>query len=182
MKRVVLSEEDRHFLDTAATGLWGGATPEPKDVNELSVYELIGKAGYCISAKKYELATTLLKLAESKVDNAIDLHYCYSEWINLTYKQRENPELLNLCIEYCKKDIAIFPRFQTEYLKKFPSSCTEAGLDIRILAFERLAIIYEKQGDIEKATKVCELALFYNLNDSTKGGFEGRLEKLRKKL
>jgi len=58
----------------------------------------------------------------------------------------------------------------------------ENRLDIRIPAFQRLAMILDEQGDIEGAICVCKLALSYNLTDGTKGGFEGRIAKLKKKL
>jgi hypothetical protein len=44
-----------------------------------------------------------------------------------------------------------------------------------------LAIIYEKQGEIQKAIEICEEAIDLNLRDSTKGGFSARLARLEKK-
>lgn len=52
----------------------------------------------------------------------------------------------------------------------------------RIPAFDRLAIIYEKQGNHQAAIQVCQRAIELGLPSSTKGGFPGRLAKLEKKL
>lgn len=135
-KKLKLSKEDNDFLNTVAVGVWTNGAPKTKDINDLSVLELHGKISYCIPAKKYELAEKLLTLEENKCNNLFDLHYCYNYWIELSYKQRENPNYFDLCIEYCKKDIEIYPEIK---------DMLHGAL---IPSFERLAIIYEKQGNI----------------------------------
>ena len=177
--KVSLSSEEKHYLDTVAVGLWSGGVQKPKDVNTLNANELLGKATFCISDKRYDLAERLLTLAEITANNIIDLHFVFNTWIELTYKQRENPHYLNLCIEYCEKDIEIFQEFRAAYLKQYPTH--DRVLDIRLPSFKQLTIVYEKQGNIDEAIKLCELAISYNLKDSTKGGYKGRLEKLLKK-
>lgn len=52
----------------------------------------------------------------------------------------------------------------------------------RIPSFDRLAIIYEKQGNYQAAIQVCQRAIELGTPSSTKGGFTGRLAKLEKKL
>ena len=98
-----------------------------------------------------------------------------------------------MCIEYCKKDIELFPKFKDAWIKKEEASAKrlnkvfpdyiprEIGLPF-ISSFRRLAIVYEQQGKIEDAIKVCKLAISYGLSDSTKTGYEGRLAKLQRKL
>ena len=54
--------------------------------------------------------------------------------------------------------------------------------DTKIPSFQRLAIIYEKKGEYKKAIDICKKAIKYNLRDTSKAGFEGRLERLEKKL
>ena len=58
----------------------------------------------------------------------------------------------------------------------------EFGEVPRIPAFKRLAIIYERQDRYEEALAVCDQALDIGTTDGTKGGFEGRKERLRKKM
>ena len=52
----------------------------------------------------------------------------------------------------------------------------------RIPSFKRLAIIYEKQERYEEALDVCDQALEIGTTDGTKGGFEGRKERIRKMI
>jgi hypothetical protein len=162
-------------------------------------------AANLLQAKEYELSEKVLSESERHINNAVELHFHYNDWIDLAYKQRENPYFLNLCIEYCKKDIEIFPKLREswvekeikeikEYQKRFKNysfaddyeqrirDAVKRGIDIRIPSFERLAIIYEKQAKFQEAAKICELAISYNLEDSKKNGFEDRFEKLNKKL
>ena len=131
-----------------------------------------------ISKKEYALAEKILEEAEKQADNPIDLHFCYNKQIELTYKLREEPSYLNRCVFYCIKDIELYPVFSKAWDERFGGD----AYSLRIPSFERLAIIHEKQGQIEEAIKVCEAAIEYGLKDDTKGGFEGRLEKLKKKL
>ncbi|WP_117168840.1 hypothetical protein [Paraliobacillus sediminis] len=108
--------------------------------------------------------------------NTVDLHFTYNELINVYYRQRDNwNHALDNCIECCEKDIELFPVFATKWKEEYGDSSP------RIPSFERKAIIHEKQGEINKAIYITELAIKYNLIDKTKGGFEGRLERLIKK-
>ena len=182
--KLEISSEEKHFLNTVAVPFalsMGGDSEQRdyRDVNALSSVELQCKAEFCISDKRYDLAERLSQQVEKKAKNIIDLHFCYNTWINLTYKQREDTHYLNLCIEYCKKDISMFSEFKRAYLIEYPSPT--GFLDIILPSFERLCIIYEKSGMIEEAIKLCELAILHKLIDSTKGGFAGRLERLKKK-
>ena len=146
-----------------------------------AITEYYGQYSSAIMKNDYASAEKYLTLAENASTNIIDLHYCYNSWIELTYKQRENPHYLNLCIEYCKKDIDMFPAFKKAYAQENPALLKDGILLIRLPSFQQLAIIYEKQGEFQQAIEICEMAISYGLSDSTKGGFEGRLEKLRKK-
>jgi tetratricopeptide (TPR) repeat protein len=118
-------------------------------------------------AKNYVLAEKCLKEATSVTKDKDKLHVLYEEMLELYYKQREEDEIaITKCIEMCKKDIALFKA------DSFDSN----------ESFKRLAIIYENQGKITDAIEIATLAMAYGLSDGTKGGFEGRLEKLKKKL
>ena len=99
--------------------------------------------------------------------------------------------------ETCRKMIDLVPRVITEG-KEYNQSWNQASREfhrgieypgdredivfVSPMPFKRLAIIYEKEGDLDKAISVCLLALSLGLdNDGTKAGMTGRLEKLKKK-
>lgn len=209
-----LSAEDRSFIkDCSAQGLSFGAQKNRNAVDSaniemncslsasdwLSTYSL-----WAISDKKYMLADKLLNMALELNTNIIDLHFVYNQLIELNYKQRETGiYCLNKCIEYCKADIALFPKFKKAWIvnekegylklaksdfynkeekRKHREKAKNIQFDLRIPSFERLAIIYEKQGKYAEAIKVCELAIKYELKDSTKGNFSSRLMRLEKKI
>lgn len=165
---------------------------------------LTGYASWAISKKRFDLAYKLLNEALKRKSNIIDLHFTYNHLIDLCYRRRnEGREWLEKCINYCLADIDMFPLFKKEYIqsekavylelanspytdkkerKEYLRQVNNVTFNLRIPSFERLAIIYEKQGKYEEAIKTCRLALDYGLYDSTKGGFDGRIERLEKKL
>ena len=113
------------------------------------------------------------------LENARDVssrHFSYNDLIDFYYEQRETrPDALQKCIEYCQADIL--------HIMPFLKKCEHEFGDIpRIPSFERLAIIYEKQGRYSEAIGICRKAISLGLWDGTKGRFEGRLERLNQKL
>lgn len=147
-------------------------------------------------------------LNESEIlnhNNPIDLHFTYNHLIDMLYKQRDSRnDALDKCSYYCKRDIDLYPKFKMASISddvnglKYLQNCFENDKNLykeyeeklrdykwitpRIPSFQRLAIIYEKQGEIQKAIDICNLALEYGLIDGTQGGFEGRRVRLKKKL
>ena len=134
---------------------------------------LKGVGGTAASEKDYEFAEfVLLEALERDDGSATSTHFTYNELIDIYYKQRDDREdAIEKCTEYCKKDIEIAEEFVAEF-----------GEVPRIPSFKRLAIIYEKQDRYEEALAVCNQALAIGTVDGTKGGFEGRKERFRKKL
>jgi tetratricopeptide (TPR) repeat protein len=99
-------------------------------------------------------------------------HFTYNELIDVYYKQRDDREdAIEKCISYCKKDIEIAEDFVIEF-----------GEVPRIPSFKRLAIIYEDLGRYKEALDICDQALKIGTTDGTKGGFEGRKERIRNKM
>lgn len=112
------------------------------------------------------------KVLNTEDDSATTRHMMYNRIIKAYYKKRnEREDALEMCINYCKNDIDIVDKFLKEWDGEPP----------RIPSFKRLAIIYEKQGKYQEAIEVCDKALKRGLEDNTKGGFESRKERLKKK-
>ena len=108
-------------------------------------------------------------------DDVTDAHLMYQGIAKGLYSVREKYEFaLELCIVYCKKDIEFFDYYTRAFTKKW-------GENPLIETVKRLTIIYEKTGKYDEAIKYCQFALDNGLKDGTKGGYQGRMEKLLKK-
>jgi hypothetical protein len=106
--------------------------------------------------------------------HAVDRHFVYLQLVEITYKLRADPAMLELCEKYCREQIALFPTYARTLAR-------EIGGMPQVPMFQRLAIILERQGKFDEAISVCEQAMSYGLEDGTKGGFQGRADKLRRK-
>lgn len=173
-----LSDEQRQKLHEYSTffGTGGEMNLLDKGTGETSQSAqeyLKGVGSTAASEKDYEFAEMVLLEALDREDgSATSTHFTYNELIDVYYKQRDDREdAIEKCIEYCKKDIEIADEFVAEF-----------GEVPRIPSFKRLAIIYERQERYEDAIAVCDQALEIGTTDGTKGGFEGRKDRLRKKL
>lgn len=208
---VSLLPDEREFIRECYASSLGGPNPKHLDnprVETSTTQSVSGflsnYAGWAISKKRYELSDKLLQEAKRRNKNAVDLHFTYNSLINLCYKQRnKGPEWIERCINHCLDDIKIFPEFKKEYLeeekarnlkianspftnkrerKKHLKEAESVTFNLFVPSFQRLSIIYENQGKYLEAIEVCKLALSYGLIDNTKGGFESRIEKLKKKM
>ena len=122
------------------------------------------------------ISLKLLDKAEELVEDKINLHYLYNSKIKTLYKKRnENKEYIELCIKYCKKDIEL-------YINKLRYEYPFNEKNTRVPAFQRLAIIYEKRKEYQKAIEVCKKAIKYNMREKNKDDFEDRLARLESKL
>lgn len=179
-----LTEEERQKLHEYSTvfGLDGERNSLDQSIRATSQTQqgyLKGVGSQAVTAKDYAFAEqVLLRALEAEDDNPTDRHFVYNSLIDLYYKQRdERNDAINNCIAYCKEDIEMIDEFigawkrehNTENLPKIPS-------------FKRLTIIYKKQGNYQDALSVCDQALAHGLDDGTKGGFEGRKERLQEKM
>lgn len=147
-----------------------------------------------------------LSKLEPKVTNAVDLHFVYNGLIDATYRLRDqHPNWLAWCIEYCNRDIALFPRFRSGWLaderlgsiftlatslmikdkrgatESMKRATSKLPFDLLVPSFKQLTIIYEKQGRFAEALTTAQLAESYGLRDGTKGGYSGRIARLEKK-
>lgn len=119
--------------------------------------------------KNYALAEKFLVEAASKEKSAAKKHLILTDLIEVYYKQRsEKEDALDKCVFYCQKDISLTPNIIKEF-NEIPS-------------FKRLAIILESKEQFNEAISISEQALKYGLSDGTKGGFEGRIAKLKTKI
>ncbi|WP_294363039.1 hypothetical protein [uncultured Clostridium sp.] len=126
----------------------------------------------------YTIAKKILNEAEKyidEVDSILTLHFYYLNCLEVHYRNRnEDKDALDLAIEYCKKQISI----SKETKKAFKEQEPHEDLPLHT-GYKQLAIIYEKQGNIEEALKITKEALKerWNKEDCIK-----RIARLKKKL
>ena len=79
-------------------------------------------------------------------------------------------------IEVCNEDIAIADEYRV--------LCNRCNQPVpRYPAFKYLAMLFEKRGEYRAAISTCEVAIAKgHEDDGTKGGMQGRIERLRKKV
>ena len=103
----------------------------------------------------------LLKIYNSKTPNSLDQHFASIDLQNFYYGFRDlGSEYLDKCIFYCLDDISRLPEIQASY-RKDERYARLGAFNGRIPAYERLAIIYEKQKDYDKAIDICDKACQY---------------------
>src|SRR5690625_382963 len=136
-----------------------------------------------------DMAKRLYKKAYNQTsDNLIDRHFYYNNVIDYYYGLRsKEKDALYKCIKYCEEDIKIAPKVlelmeNDKTFKHYDENGKLIFTPPRFPSFQRLAIIYENQEKYHKAIKICELALSLNLKDETKNGFEGRIQRIKRKI
>ena len=118
----------------------------------------------------------------------LDKHYKNIEKIDMLYTVANNLSLPNSpemqkVIELCLDDIRLAPDF-LEYCKEI-ANYYKTDLQKQIPtypSFYRLAIIYEKQKEYQKAIDICNYAIKLGyIRDGTKGQMPGRIARLIRK-
>jgi len=136
----------------------------------------------------------LLQNIKQYSNKPVQRHFCYIEMQDFYYKYRDlDKKYLDKCIEYCWVDINSLDELQQDYISQEISrvnqlsqfyqpnevtteidSIKKTGFVGSIPAFSRLAIIFEKQKEFEKAINVCNLAISYGY------GHESMIERKEK--
>ena len=136
----------------------------------------------------------LLKALSSQDDNPLNRHFVYNHLIDLLYKQRDKrPDAIDLCIKYCLEDIQRIEAFKVAYIKEYEGiqgNLIASGYKSQkdryevklpsIPSFDRLRIIYEKQGRFREAIQVCSKAIEVEAWDIEAGN--DQITKLMKKM
>ena len=158
-------------------------SPHPNEVDKgshlgttQSAQRYLLTIGTYATSKDPAFAEVMFKYAlMARDDNPIDRHFAYNELITLLYKQRENrADAIDLCIKYCIEDIQRIDAFKTANEARFHD-----GLPL-IPSFDRLRIIYEKQGKYREAIQVCSKAIEVEAWDIESGN--DQITKLIKKM
>jgi hypothetical protein len=113
--------------------------------------------------------------------NPIERHFLLLNIEELAYKERKtDPEKRELFRHVAETHIAEFPVLARALRKDMKSSGGE-GLP-SVPTFKKYATVLTEDGEYEKAISVCKKAISHGLRDGTKAGWEGRMERIRKKM
>lgn len=104
------------------------------------------------------------------------INYYYYNYINTNSHNDFN----NLLI-YCQKYNDILPKIEEAKAEDTKINGTVYKEDTYSIVHHRLAMAYEKAQCYNSAINVCEEAISKGYTDGTKGGFEARLNRLKKK-
>lgn len=133
--------------------------------------------GYPAITRHFEICERLMILREKDAEEKERL--C-GEMIRIIPNAKKEAE------EYSKRKIDCMKKFHAETGEKHPDEYYQRYvLTIpTVNPFKILAIMYEKNGEYDKAIQICNEALTFPgyESDGTKGGMKGRLEKLMKKV
>lgn len=114
----------------------------------------------------------MLKAVEIKT-NLIDRHHLLQCIVEATYRQRSKTEMRAKC-----KEIALI------HLKEFPKISAalkeDKGVLPRVSTFQHYSTLLVEESSFQEAIEVCNTALSYGLNDGTKNGFKGRIQRIEK--
>lgn len=108
--------------------------------------------------------------------NLVDRHFLLMTIVDETYKLRkEDQGAKDLCAEIAEQHIKELPAIKPALMRSLN------GILPRVTTFQKYATFLAEQGAYRRAIEVCEVALAHGLHDGTKGGFEARIEKIKKK-
>jgi len=132
------------------------------------------KADEAFEASSSRDLNRMLK-AVSTDTNPIDRHFLLQTIVDETYKKRKDQEMRRICKEIGEKHLSEFPSIAQPLKKEFEN------IFPRVTTFQHLATVYSEDGNYDRAIDICKIALSYDLHDNTQSGFEGRIERIRKK-
>lgn len=117
-----------------------------------------------------------MRAALNTKTNLVDRHFLLMTLVDETYKRRKDDlEAKEFCAQVAEQHIEEFPNIKPALVKSFD------GILPRVTTFQKYATLLTEKGDYKRAIEVCEIAISYGLHDGTKGGFEVRIDKIKKK-
>lgn len=118
-----------------------------------------------------------LKAMLSQLDqktNLVDRHFLLMNIVAQTYKHRDDPAMREVCYKVSQMHIDEFPRIK-------PALKRSLGVIPRVPTFQQFSTVLTEDGRFDEAIAICQKAIQFGLHDGTKTGFEGRIERIKKK-
>ena len=104
----------------------------------------------------------------------VDRHFLLMNIVAVTYKGRDDPEMRTICRKTAQMHIDEFPRIK-------PALKRSVGILPRVPTFQQYATVLAEEQKFDEAIEVCEKAIKFGLSDGTKGDYQGRIERIKKK-
>ena len=108
--------------------------------------------------------------AEAKL---VDRHFLLMTIVQQTYRQRADPTMADKCAEVAQLHLDEFDQIK-------PALKRDMGFLPHVPTFQHYATLLTERGEFERAMNVCEAAIGHGLDDGTKGGYRGRIERIKK--
>lgn len=103
-------------------------------------------------------------------------HFLLQAIVSETYRLRKEEKYKNLCLKFSEKHLEEFHLLTQSLKDEFDGSIP------RVTTFQYYSTLLTELGEYEKAIKTCEMAISFGLDDGTKGGYHGRIDKIKKKM
>jgi hypothetical protein len=192
------SAEEQRFIEQRYQPMGGGIASLTQghidSTSQTAAGLLTGLSSWFNKPGERHLARRLLAKAEEIATDVVDRHFVYSQLIDVAYPERDrDPGALDEAVRACKAQIAlskdVMRAMRAEHDERErmlgrharePGSHSEPH-EFRVPShrgFTQLSIIREKSGDIAGAIELAEQAAA----DGWSGGWDKRLERLRKRL
>lgn len=119
-----------------------------------------------------ELKEPLIALDDEK--DPLARHRLYQQITETSYRNRADDGWRTICKTFSARHIDEFEQI------KVPLAESNGGSLPQVLTFQNYATLLVEDGQYDKAIGVCEQALSFGLDDKTKTGFAGRIERIQK--
>ena len=104
----------------------------------------------------------------------INRHFLLMSIVQKTYQLRSDPKMAAKCLEIAQIHCDEFPSIVGPLKKDLN------GVLPRVPTFAHFATLLTERGEFDRAIQVCESAIGFGLDDGTKGGYAGRIERIKK--
>jgi hypothetical protein len=107
--------------------------------------------------------------------NQVDRHFLLMNIVGETYRLRADPAMAQKCAEVAQIHVDEFPAIRPALKREF------GGTLPRVSTFQQYATLLTERGDFDAAIHICKVAQAFGLDDGTKGGYAGRIERIKNK-
>lgn len=123
----------------------------------------------------FDLDTMLQEFYSDRDSPMVDKHFLMMHIVKEAYKRRrDDPRMAEICKEIGWQHVNTFSKIKAPLKRSM-------GLLPHVTTFEHLATVLAEEGSYDDAIKVCDMALKFGLDDWTKTGYQGRIERIKKK-